>query len=140
MKIAIRYFTRSGNTKKLADAIGTAINVPALPISEAIKEDVDLLFLGGALYGFDIDESLKAFIANLSSGTVKKTAVFSTTAVAASAYPHIKKRLEAQGFAVEAREYHCRGKFTLLHKNHPNEQDCAEAAEFAKNFTSELNI
>lgn len=29
MKIAIRYHSRTGNTKKLADAIGSAVNVRA---------------------------------------------------------------------------------------------------------------
>lgn len=29
MKVAVRYYTRGGNTKKLADAISKALGVPA---------------------------------------------------------------------------------------------------------------
>lgn len=45
MKTAIRYFTRSGNTKKLADAIAGAVGVPALTVAEPLREPVDTLFL-----------------------------------------------------------------------------------------------
>ena len=34
MKIAIRYYTKTGNTKKLAEAIGSAINVEAKTVDE----------------------------------------------------------------------------------------------------------
>ncbi len=36
MKIAIRYYTRSGNTKKLADAISEAVGVEAKATSESL--------------------------------------------------------------------------------------------------------
>jgi len=132
MQCEVRYFTRSGNTKKLADAIGSAVNAPAKPIEEPIKEPVDLLFLGGSVYGAGIDNSLKAFIATLKSDQVKKVAVFSTAAILTSAYPEMKKCLDAQGIPVEKREFHCRGKFAMLHRGRPNQQDLTDAMTFAK--------
>ena len=44
MKAAIRYYTRSGNTKKLADAISAAIGAEARTTAEPLTEDVDILF------------------------------------------------------------------------------------------------
>ena len=44
MKVAIRYYTRGGNTKKLADAIAEAIGVEAKTTAEPLTEDVDILF------------------------------------------------------------------------------------------------
>jgi flavodoxin len=41
MKTAVRYFTRTGHTKKLAEAVADAVGVKALPITEPIGEDVD---------------------------------------------------------------------------------------------------
>ena len=43
MKIAIRYYTRSGNTKKLAEAIAEAASVEAKDVSVPLEEEVDVL-------------------------------------------------------------------------------------------------
>ena len=45
MKIAVRYYTRSGNTKKLADAIAEAASVDAKDVSVTLEEKADILFL-----------------------------------------------------------------------------------------------
>ena len=34
MKYAVRYYTKTGNTKKLADAIAKELGVESLPVSE----------------------------------------------------------------------------------------------------------
>jgi flavodoxin len=132
MNIEIRYLTRSGNTKKLADAIGSAVNASAKPISEPLDTQVDLLFLGGSVYAGGIDSALKAFINGLTPTQVKKVAVFSTAAVAESAYKQIKKHLLAKGITVLDAEFHCRGSFTVMHWNRPNAKDLENAAKFAK--------
>ena len=54
MRIAVRYYTKTGNTKRLAEAVGKAIGVEALPISEPISEPVDILFLGNSYYAFTL--------------------------------------------------------------------------------------
>jgi flavodoxin len=137
MNTAVRFFTRSGNTKKLASAIGAALGVPALPITEPLTETADLLFLGGSVYGGGVDKALAAFIDTLSPEKVKKAAVFSTAAVVRSAYPALKALLEAKGIPVEKQEYHCRGRFLFLHPRRPNDKDCAAAAAFAVHLARE---
>ncbi|MDR1539682.1 MAG: flavodoxin [Clostridiales bacterium] len=132
MKVAVRYFSRSGNTKKLADAIAKSVKVASQSIAEPFNQPVDMLFLGGSVHGFGIDSELKQFIASLSSEKVKKVVVFSTTAVVKSAYPYIKKLLDDKGISVSDQEFHCRGKFSILHKDRPNDKDCMDAAIFAK--------
>jgi flavodoxin len=132
MKTEVRYFTRTGNTKKLADAIGAAVNAPAKSIEAAVSEPIDLLFLGGSVYAAGIDKALKAFIETLKPEQVKKAAVFSTAAILPSAYPEIKKCLEARGILVSEKEFHCRGKFTLMHRGRPNRADLDAAAAYAK--------
>ena len=54
MSFAVRYYTKTGNTKRLADAIAKELGVEALPISEPVTEKVDILFLGNSYYAFNI--------------------------------------------------------------------------------------
>lgn len=132
MIIEVRYFTRSGNTKKLADAIGSAVKVNAQPISKPLNSRTDLLFLGGSVYAGGIDKTLRAFIDRLSPAMVKKVAVFSTAAIVESAYGQMKKQLEAKGIYVIDKEFHCRGSFMIMHRDRPNTKDLEGAARFAK--------
>jgi flavodoxin len=55
MKIAVRYFSRGGNTKKLADAIANAVGVTAETTDVPLTEDVDILFLGSSVYAYGVD-------------------------------------------------------------------------------------
>ena len=50
MTYAVRYYTKTGNTKRLAEAIAKELGVEALPISKPVKEPVDALFLGNSYY------------------------------------------------------------------------------------------
>ncbi len=60
MTFAVRYYTKTGNTKRLAEAVAKELGVEALPISEPVTEPVDALFLGNSYYAFNIDPEVKA--------------------------------------------------------------------------------
>ena len=62
MKTAVRYYTKTGNTKRLAEAVAEAIGSEALPLSVPIAEPVDVLFLGNSYYAFSIDPEVREFI------------------------------------------------------------------------------
>ncbi len=62
MTYAVRYYTKTGNTKRLAEAVAAALGVEALPITEPVAEPVDLLFLGNSYYAFSIDPEVRAFM------------------------------------------------------------------------------
>jgi flavodoxin len=96
MKYAVRYFSKSGNTEKVARAIAGALGVEAVSINAAgaeIIEKADVLFLGAAVYAFGIDDTVKTFIAKLDAAKVGKVAVFSTAAFVKSALPHRASRM-----------------------------------------------
>jgi len=78
MKIAVRYQSIGGNTKSLAEAIAIKAGVTAKPITEPLKEPVDLLFIGGGVYAHGLDDSLKSYLESLDGTTVKSVAAFST--------------------------------------------------------------
>ena len=65
MKTAVRYYTKTGNTKRLAEAVANAVGAEALPLSSPIEEPVDLLFLGNSYYAFSIDPEVRSFIRSL---------------------------------------------------------------------------
>jgi len=131
MKIAIRYYTKTGNTKKLAEAIGSAINVEAKTVDEPLTEDIDILFLGSAVYAAGIDQKIKDFIKNINVN-VGEVVNFSSAALIESTYKQVKKEVEAKGLKMSENEFHCRGAFKLVHRGRPNDEDLRNAQEFAK--------
>ena len=86
MRFAVRYYTKTGNTKRLAEAIANELGVEALPISEPVKEQVDFLFLGNSYYAFDIDAEVKQFVTSLDKNMVGKIVNFGSAAMLNSTY------------------------------------------------------
>ena len=135
MSIAIRYYTRSGNTKKLADAIAEAVSVEARDLNVPLTEKADVLFLGSSYYGFDADESVKKFIAD-NRELIGKVVLFGTSAMMKSMKKPISKLADRAGVLVADDEFHCRGEFKMFHKGRPNEKDLEDARRFAKTVIS----
>jgi flavodoxin len=131
MNIAVRYHSRSGNTKKVAEAIAKAVGVEAKDCSVPVTEPVEVLFLGGALYGFGIDEVLREYINRLEPSKVKCVAAFGTSAVVKEPDKTIEKLVREKEIPVSQKNFHCRGAFTVMHKGHPNAEDLKKAAAFA---------
>ena len=130
MKIAVRYYSRTGNTKKLAEAIAKAVHVEAKTTDEPLREDVDILFLGSSVYANGVDGNIKMFIQNLNI-KVGKVVNFSTAALVKSTYKQVSKLLAEKHIPLEQEEFYCRGSFAMLHRRHPNENDLMAAMNFA---------
>ena len=135
MKAAIRYYSKGGNTEKVALAISKATGLPAETIDVPLLEDVDILFLGSSVYGFDVDVQVKQFISNIDV-KVGKVVNFSTACLVKSTYKQVGKLLAQKNIPQAKEEFYCRGSFGLMHKGRPNEADCRAAAEFAKKIVS----
>ena len=135
-KIAIRYFTRGGNTKKLAEAIAEAVGVEAKTTSEALTEDADILFLGSAVYAYGVDDEVKKFISGIDV-KIGKVVNFSTAALIKSTYKQIAKLLAEKQIPLAKEEFACKGSFGIMHKGKPNADDCSAAAAFAKRIVAE---
>lgn len=134
MKYAVRYYTKTGNTKKLAEAIAAQLGVEALPITEAVNEPVDILFLGNSYYAFTIDPQVGDFVSSLEKEKVGKIVNFGSAAMLNSTYKKVKAQADKVGISMDEREFHCKGEFKGLHKGRPNEKDLKAAAEFAKSY------
>lgn len=131
MRIDVRYFTKNGGTKKLAEAIANAVGAEAKGVDAPLEKKADLLFLGASVYGGKPDASVTAFIRQ-NAKDIGKIVVFGSACTGKSTYPVIKA--VAADCAVKTAEmfFQCKGEFLFFNKNRPNDQDCADAAEFAK--------
>ena len=78
MNIQVRYQSHGGNTKEVAETIAKVIGITAETIEKPILEPVDILIIGGGVYKWDIDSSLKIFLEKLDSKLVKSVAAFTT--------------------------------------------------------------
>ena len=134
MKIAVRYYTKTGNTKRLAEAVAKAVGAEALPIGTPLTEAVDILFLGNSYYAFSIDPEVRRFIASLDKKMVGKIVNFGSAAMLNSTYKKVKAEADKVGIPLDEREFHCKGEFKGIHKGKPDEEDCKAAAEFAKSI------
>ena len=132
MNIAVRFYTRSGNTEKLAKAVAAAAHVESEDITVPLTEKADILFLGCSCYAFDADESVKRFIVD-NKDNIGKIVCFGTSAMMKSMKKPIRKVADAAGAAVADEEFHCRGQFGRLHKGRPDEKDLADVSAFTKN-------
>lgn len=129
MSVAVRYYSRSGNTKAVADAIAKAASVPAVSADKAgakLEAPVDVLFIGGALYAYGLDSHLKDYLKTLKKEDAKKAVVFSTSWISKHSIDLIKKNLSEAGIPVENETFYV--------KNKPSEAQLREAAEFAGKF------
>ena len=134
MKVAIRYFTRTGNTEKLAKAISEALEIAAETVDKPLEEKVDLLFLGSSVYAAGVDDEVKEFLRN-NKDKIGTLVNFSTAALLPSTYNQVKKLAEALNIKVCDGEFHCRGSFGPLHKDRPDAHDCQAVKTFAKSVT-----
>lgn len=130
MKTAVRFYSRSGNTKLLADALARGAGVEAVSTdaeSAPLTEPVDLLLIGGALYAYGIDAHLKSYLATLTKEQVGRAVIFSTSWISKHAITLIRKALTEKGIPVAEEFCYVRGK--------PKEKDLLAAEAFAKKLS-----
>ena len=138
MKYAVRYYTKTGNTQRLAEAIAAELDIHAYPISKPIDEKVDVLFLGNSYYAFTIDPEVRDFVSKLSKDKVGKIVNFGTAAMMKSTYKKVRSVANTVGIPVLDKEFHCKGEFKGMNKGRPDQNDLKAAREFAASIKKEM--
>jgi flavodoxin len=141
MKIALVYFSRGGNTRKIAEAMAEELGVTAVDIKTEQPDvsDVDLLVVGSGTYGSKPGKDMVVYLENLKPVAGKKAACFSSCASgdASKTLQAMKDVLSKKGYStVDC--FSCLGKWLmgLSRRGHPSDEELAQAREFAKKIKS----
>lgn len=105
MKYAVRYASRGGNTRAVADEIAKKIDVKAERISEPLEEEVDVLFLGAGVWFASVTKDMKEYLAALDSGKIKQIVAFSTSGHLESAIKKITAVAKDKGIKVNEESF-----------------------------------
>jgi len=132
MRTAIRYFSKFGHSKQMAEAIQPLCGETPQTVDVPLTEPVDLLFLGAGVMLGRVDGSVGTFIKTLQPNMVGSVVLFGSSAIIKSPVPQMQKMLEAQGVKVDSRSFSCRGAMGPLHSGHPDTQDIEKLKTFTK--------
>ena len=102
MKYAVRYASRGGNTRAVADVIADKVGVKAQRISEPLEEEVEVLFLGTGVWFANVTKDMKEYLATLDSSKIKEIVPFSTSGHLDSAIKKITEAALAKGIKVNS--------------------------------------
>lgn len=106
--VAVRYYSKLGNTKKIAEAIAEGAGVEAVSIvgEPKLKEYVDILFLGGAPYADIMAPELRKYAEDLDPAMVGKVVLFTTSNWSQRTVLALKKILREKGIQVEDKYFY----------------------------------
>ena len=103
MKACVLYISRTGNTKRLAEAISELLKAPVFNIADApepsVTQDFDLLVIGTPVMGLRPTPEVRSFVKRLTEGAGKKTILFCTYAIKqGGTLKVIEKELATKGY------------------------------------------
>ena len=135
MNTVLVYYSRGGNTRKIAEAIAEELEITPIDVKKNSPDvsDADLLVIGSGTYGGKPGKEMVAYLKNLKPVTGKRAACFSSCAGDASkTLAAMKEILTKKGYSI-IDCFSCFGKFALLSKRgHPTAEELSQAREFAK--------
>jgi flavodoxin I len=130
----VLFYSKGGNTRKLADAIASELGVMATDIKTASILDpaADIIFLGSGCYGSKPGEEIMKFIEK-NDFIGRKVALFGTSGGNAGMEVGLMATALTHKGATVLGRYHCKGKaFLLFSTGHPNQEDLDGARKFAR--------
>jgi len=127
------YYSRSGNTKKVAEAIAAELDVKAEDVKakEWLAKD-SLVFLGSGCYVGKPGKGLREFVAR-NDFKGRGVALFGTSAGGRGDEVRVMEELLKWEGALIRGSFHCKGRFFFFFsRGHPSDDELAKAREFAK--------
>lgn len=135
--VAVLYATKTQHSKKLAEAIGSALGVKASNITEQPDlRDVELLFIVGGIYGGVSLPELLTFVSGMEAPALKRAALVTSCASGKQRQSALRKILEEKGVQVMD-EFVCKGAILFVSLPHPNAKDLKNAVDFALGIASQ---
>lgn len=131
------YYSMTGNTKKLADAIAAELDVAAENVNTSTKlADESLLFLGTGLYGPFQSRGLKRFI-DEDHFDGRKVALFGTSGEGKGReVGALEDAVSTKGAEIVGK-FHCKGEFLFfINRKRPTSEDLNSARSFAREIAN----
>ncbi|MBP5527736.1 MAG: hypothetical protein J6X79_04695 [Bacteroidales bacterium] len=136
MNAAIRYYSKFGHSKQMAEAIENIVGAKAATVAEPLSEPVDTLYLGAGVFLGKVNGAVMDFIASLTPDKVGRVVCFGSCAIINSPVPQMRKALEARGITVSPQEFTCKGSMGPVHSGHPDAQDIDAFHKFIQSTVS----
>ena len=135
MNISLVYFSRGGNTRKVAEAIAQELQVTAIDVKKETIDvsNADMLVIGSGTYGGKPGKEMVAYLENLKSVTGRRAACFASCAAdSTKSLAAMKEILTSKGYSI-VDCFSCFGKFAgLTKRGHPTDDELNKAKEFAR--------
>jgi flavodoxin len=136
MNKSLVYLSRTGHSKRIAEAIAAELQIPAQDVRDCPRlSGVDLLFVVGGIYGGRSDPRMVEYVQKLDSSMVKRVVLVTSCASRRNKQDMIRNVLLRNGIQVAPDEFICRGNFLFLGAGHPNRRDIDDAISFVRKFT-----
>jgi flavodoxin len=126
------YYSRSGNTKKVAEAMAEELGMVAEDIRSAeAEEDNSVILLGTGCYGAVVPKDITDFIdRNRLQG--RKMVLFTTSLLGLGKEGTLmQKQIQDKGVEIIS-SFNCYGQWLGMKRNHPDRDDLEKAREFAR--------
>ncbi len=131
-QINVVYATMTKHSKKIAEAVGTALKVKAQNVKESpVLGETGLLFIVGGIYGGESMPEMLKFVKNMDATMIKSAALITSSVSDKKGQDSVRKLLEEKGIKV-VDEMRCFGNFTVVKLGHPNKTEISRAVDFAK--------
>ena len=136
MKTAIRYYSKFGHSRQMAEAIEEIVGTKAATVAEPLSEPVETLVLGAGVFLGKVNGAVIDFINTLTPEQVKCVVLFGSCAIIESPVPQMRKALEAHGIKVCDKSFTCKGSMGPVHSGHPDAQDIEAFRQFVQSTIS----
>ena len=131
MDFQVIYFSKTGKTKKVAEAIASEIGVKAEDVKGAKLNDKAFVFLGSGCYGSKPAKIITEFIKD-NNFKSKNVALFGTSGGGKGLEVNdMEEKLIAKEACIKGK-FFCKGSFLLINRGRPNDEDLNEAKTFGK--------
>ena len=126
------YFSRTGNTKKVAEAMAAELKVTAKDVKTAGVLPADaFILMGTGCYGATLPKEITAFMKK-NSFRGRIMGLFTTSAFGSAAERGlIEKQITERG-AIITHNFKCYGRFLTAKKTHPTPEELGKAKQFAR--------
>jgi flavodoxin len=130
------YFSRSGNTKKVAEAVAGELGAAAQDIKTAGRvADDAFIILGSGCYGAVLVKDIAEFLER-NGKPGRRIALFTTSAFGLGKEMDLMvSQIRAKGVEI-AYSFNCFGQFLAVKRGHPDKDELEKAREFAREITA----